>query len=200
MFMVISVNFMNTPLFIVNDLHGSYTNVGLVVSICAGLEIPIMLVLGAVGRKMSNQLLMIYGCFIAVMYYIILGLSSEVWHLIVAQLLQATVVAIVMGNGLSYFNDLLPNSPGMAATFYTNASIIGRLLGNISGGFIAQTAGFRNVYWFCLVLVVLSLLILRKIRQQEVEIPVIIMKELERLFQIMGFEIRGILLNEGLNI
>jgi hypothetical protein len=48
--------------------------------------------------------------------------------------------------------------------------------------------------------VVLSLLILRKIRQQEVEIPVILMKELERLFQNIGFEFRGILLNEGLNI
>lgn len=51
LFMVNAINGLNSPLFIVNELHGTHTDVGLVVSVCAGLEIPIMLVLGAQGRK-----------------------------------------------------------------------------------------------------------------------------------------------------
>jgi SET family sugar efflux transporter-like MFS transporter len=35
---------------------------------------------------------------------------------IAAQLLLATFVAILMGNGLSYFTNLLPKSPGLATT------------------------------------------------------------------------------------
>jgi hypothetical protein len=46
-----------------------------------------------------------------------------------------------MGNGLSYFTDLLPHSPGQSTTLYYNGSIIGRLVGNMGdkGSFKSQT-------------------------------------------------------------
>ncbi|UAL52670.1 sugar efflux transporter [Bacillus sp. CMF21] len=160
LFAVNAINGINTPLFIVNELNGTLTDVGLVVSISAGMEIPIMLLLGALGRKISNHSLMMIGCYVALAYYIILSISTDSWHLIAAQLLQATYVAIVMGNGLSYFTDLLPNSPGLSTTLYYNGSIIGRLVGNMGGGIIAQFVGFRHVYWACLAIVIFSLFIL----------------------------------------
>jgi len=170
LFVVNFMNGINTPLFIVNELHGTHADVGLVVSVCAGLEIPIMLVLGALGRRISNHTLMIYGCLIAVVYYVILSVSTHSWQLIAAQLLQATFVAIVMGNGLSYFTDLLPHSPGVATTLYANGSTIGKLLGNLGGGFIAQFAGFRHVNWACLIIVLCSFLILWRSRPQRMEV------------------------------
>jgi MFS transporter, SET family, sugar efflux transporter len=162
-----AINGINTPLFIVNDLHGTHSDVGLVVSISAFLEIPIMIGLGGLGKKITNHSLLISSCFIAVIYYTILSLSTHSWQLFAAQLLQAMFVAIVMGNGLSYFTDLLPNSPGVATSIYYNGSIIGRLVGNLSGGMIAQFAGFRNVYWVCLIIAVLSFFILWKTRPHE---------------------------------
>lgn len=165
--LLLAVNAMNgiiTPLFIVNELHGSHTEVGLVVSICAGLEIPIMLVLGALGRRISNHSLMISACFIAVIYYVILTVSTDAWQLIVAQILQAAFVAIVMGNGLSYFTELLPKTPGRSTTIYFNGSIVGKLLGNLAGGIIAQAVGFRDVYWVCMAIAIVSFFILWGIR------------------------------------
>lgn len=164
LFVVNAINGINTPLFIINELHGTHADVGLVVSISAGLEIPIMITLGAISKKISNHALMIYGCFISIIYYVILSVSTDSWQLIAAQLLQATTVAIIMGNGLSYFTDLMPNSPGMSTTIYSNGSTIGRLIGNLSGGIIAQFAGFRHVYWACLAIIVFSFFILWKIR------------------------------------
>jgi SET family sugar efflux transporter-like MFS transporter len=164
LFVVNTINMIITPLFIVNELQGTYRDVGLVVSICAGLEIPIMLVLGSLGKKISNHSLMIYGCFIAVIYFTILSISTHSWQLIAAQLLQATFVAIVMGNGLSYFNDLLPNSPGVATTIYSNGTTIGRLIGSLGGGFIAQFVGYRHVFLVCLVLVIFSFIILWRVK------------------------------------
>ncbi|MEC0240165.1 MFS transporter [Paenibacillus dokdonensis] len=99
-------------------------------------------------------------CVIALIYYSILSISTESWQLIAAQLLQATYVAIVMGNGLSYFTDLLPDSPGLSTTIYYNGSIIGRLVGNMGGGIIAQYVGFRHAYLACLAIVIVSLFIL----------------------------------------
>ena len=164
LFAVNAMNGINTPLFIVNELHGTHTVVGLVVSVCAGMEIPIMLVLGAMSKKISNHALMMIGCLIAVIYYTILSVSNHSWQLIAAQLLQATYVAIVMGNGLSYFTDLLPNSPGQSATIYSNGSTMGRLVGNLGGGMIAQLAGFRYVNLVCLVIVIVSFIIFWRAR------------------------------------
>ncbi|MFC3844734.1 MFS transporter [Paenibacillus sp. MAH-36] len=164
LFAVNAINGVVTPLFIVNELHGTYANVGMVVSICAGLEIPIMFLLGAVSRKISNHSLMISACLIAILYNIILSVSTDSWQLIAAQLLQAAFVAIVMGNGLSYFTELIPNSPGLSTSIYYNGSIIGRLVGNLGGGIIAQFAGFREVYWASLEIVIVSFFILWSIR------------------------------------
>ncbi|WP_053375174.1 MFS transporter [Paenibacillus sp. FJAT-27812] len=84
---------------------------------------------------------------IAVFYFYVLILSNDPMQLIIAQPLQATFVAIVMGNGLRYFTDMLPDSPGIATTLYTNAFTIGRLIGTLGSGIIAPFIGFRSVYW-----------------------------------------------------
>lgn len=160
LFGVNAINGINTPLFIVNNLHGSIENVGLVASICAGLEIPIMLGLGALAKKVSNHKLMIYSCFVSVGYFAILSVSTDPWQIIAAQLLQAVTVAVVFGNGLGYFAELLPHSPGLSATMYSNGSTIGRLLGTLGGGMAAQFLGYRNVNFVCFGVVVFSLLVL----------------------------------------
>ena len=164
LFAINTINGMNTPLFMVNELHSTHTEVGIVVSLCAGLEIPIMLVLGAMSQKISNHTLMIAGCFIGILYYVILSLSTATWHVIAAQLLQAIFVAIVMGNGLSYFSDLIPDSPGVSATIYSNGSTLGRLVGSLGGGFLAQFIGFRYVNGVCFALLILTFFILWKSR------------------------------------
>lgn len=166
LFAVNTINGIVTPLFMVNELHGSHTDVGLVVSICAGLEIPIMIALGALGRKLSNHLLMISACMIAIIYNLVLIVATDSWQIVAAQLCQSIFVAIVMGNGMSYFTELLPDSPGMSSTIYYNGSIIGRLLGNLGGGMIAQFAGIRHVYFVSLMIVMLSIFILWRIRPQ----------------------------------
>lgn len=159
LFAVHAINNIITPLFIVNDLNGTYTDVGIVVMLSAGLEIPIMLAFGLLGSKMSNHQIMLFGCIVVLLYFVILSMASESWHIIAAQLLQAVFVAIIMGNGLSYFSDLLPNSPGVSATLYANSSTIGKLIGNLSGGLMADILGNRNVYLVSLICVFMAIFI-----------------------------------------
>ncbi|WP_156320897.1 sugar efflux transporter [Bacillus sp. JCM 19041] len=162
LFAVNAINGINTPLFIVNVLGGSHADVGLVVSICAGLEIPIMLFFGSLGKRISNHRFILLGCVVAAIYFVGLAFATASWQLIVAQLFQATLVAVLMGNGLSYFSDLIPTSPGIAATVYSNGSTLGRLVGSLSSGFIAQIAGFRFVNWVCVVMVAVAFILLQK--------------------------------------
>jgi len=156
LFAINNINGINTPLFIVNDLNGSQTDVGLVASICAGLEIPIMIVLGAWGKKVSNLALIISACFIGMSYHLILTFSSSPWNVIVLQIIQAIQVAIVMGNGLSYFAEIFPDAPGIASTLYANGQTLGRLLGTLGGGFLAQLFGFRYVNIACIIILIFA--------------------------------------------
>jgi len=58
----------------------------------------------------------------------------------------------------------------MSTTIYSNGSTIGRLVGNLAGGIIAKFAGFRNAYMVCLVIIILSLIILWRIKPKEQDI------------------------------
>jgi len=160
LFGINNINGINTPLLIVNDLNGTQTDVGLVASICAGLEIPIMIVLGALGKKVSNLTLIISACFIGMSYHLLLTFSSSPWNVIVLQIIQAIQVAIVMGNGLSYFAEIFPNAPGIASTFYANGQTLGKLLGTLGGGFLAQILGFRYVNIACVIILLFAVIAL----------------------------------------
>lgn len=155
-----AINAVNTPLFIVNALHGTHTDVGVIVSISAGLEIPIMLVCGSLGKKISNHSLMIFGCLVVAIYFLILSVSTNTWEVLIAQIFEATFVAIAMGNGLSYFTDLLPDFPGLSTTLYTNASTIGKLIGSLGSGLLAQFIGFRFVNLVIFAIVIIAFFIL----------------------------------------
>ncbi|GGI14855.1 sugar efflux transporter [Gottfriedia solisilvae] len=160
LFGINNINGINTPLFIVNDLNGSQTDVGLVASICAGLEIPIMIVLGALGKKVSNLTLIISACFIGMSYHLMLTFSEASWNVIVLQIIQAIQVAIVMGNGLSYFADIFPKAPGIASTLYANGQTLGKLFGTLGGGFLAQVLGFRYVNIACIFILMFAVIAL----------------------------------------
>jgi len=71
--------------------------------------------------------------------------------------LLAFFVAVISAIGISYMQDLLPSMPGYASTLYSNASTLGRLFGSLVGGWTAGAWGYRNAYWVCLLLVLLSL-------------------------------------------
>ena len=160
LFSVIAVNSINSPLLIIHELDGTHADVGLMVGLCAGLEIPIMLLFGALNKKISNHTILIMSCVVGILYFSVLGLATAPWQLIASQIFLATFVAIVLGNGLSYFSDFLPNSPGIAATVYANASTIGRLAGSLIGGLGADLAGFRYVNWICVSIVLISFIVL----------------------------------------
>ncbi len=160
LFTVNFVNAINTPLLIVHVLHGTHTDVGLVVSVCAGLEIPFMLWLGALGRKVSNHVFIMASGLLAMMYFAVLAIATRPWEVLVAQLLQAAFVAMLMGNGISYFTGLLPESPGVATSLYSNSSTIGGLLGNLGGGILGQMMGFRHANWVCFAVALVAFAIL----------------------------------------
>ncbi|WP_150275085.1 sugar efflux transporter [Paenibacillus tepidiphilus] len=154
------LNNLNISLFIINVLDGNTQNVASVASICALLEIPLMLMLGVLSAKYSNRTLMCWGIVLGGIYYLVVLASTQLWHIIAGQVLLAFFVAVVSAIGISYIQDLLPEQPGYASTLYSNSTTIGRLAGSLVGGAAAEWAGYRHAYWFCVLLFAVALVLL----------------------------------------
>ncbi|WP_248549529.1 sugar efflux transporter [Paenibacillus odorifer] len=161
----------NTALFITNNLGGTTSDVGLVSSICAALEIPFMIMLGLLSAKYSNRILMMCGAILGGAYYLVVITSGAMWQMLAAQILLAFFVAVISAIGISYIQDLLPNMPGYASTLYSNSSTIGRLIGSLVGGLLPSVVGYRYSFVLCFILVIISTIMLAVSGRYSVDDP-----------------------------
>ncbi|MCP2245412.1 MFS transporter [Lentzea aerocolonigenes] len=147
------------PLFVTTELHGTAGDAGLAMGLCAALEIPMILWFGSLANRMSQHKLVVAGAVIALAYHGLMLLTDSVWQVLALQLLHATVISLVMGVGLTYFQSLDPFRPGRASTMFSNTQIVGGMLSGVLLG-VSQQFGFRWVYGFTLTEIVLGLVLL----------------------------------------
>lgn len=147
------------PLFVTTELRGTAGDAGLAMGLCAALEIPMMLWFGSLANRMSQHKLVVIGAVIALSYHGLMLLTDGIWQVMAAQLLHATVISLIMGVGITYFQSLDPERPGHATTMFTNTQIVG---GMISGALlgVSQGIGFRWVYGFTFTMSLVGLALL----------------------------------------
>lgn len=138
---------MNMPLFVTNYLKEQEGYVGTLASLCAGLEVPFMVILGMLSAKLSTRTLLIIGAISGGAFYFSIGVFENIYMMMVGQIFLALFLAILLGLGISYFQDILPDFPGYASTLFANAMVVGQLLGNLLGGAMSHWVGLENVFF-----------------------------------------------------
>ena len=129
-------------LFVRHDLHGNIRDAGLILGLCAGLEVPLMLGLSMLAARVPVRRLVLAGPAFAIAYFATAAMTTHTWQLAVAQILNACAIAAIQGMGVTYFQDLMPTQPGRASTLYSNGFPAGAMLaGPILG--IATKIGYR---------------------------------------------------------
>jgi SET family sugar efflux transporter-like MFS transporter len=151
------------PLFIATDLGGDVGDAGLLLGLCAALEIPFMLSFGALATRMPVRLLLFLGAGSGIAYYGLAAVATSLWVLVAGQVLNALFIAAISGLGISYMQDMLPGHPGRATTLFTNSFPLGAMLAGPLFG-LAQQFGYRLAYWLCTALCVSGLLLLIVVR------------------------------------
>ncbi|GIJ49356.1 putative sugar efflux transporter [Virgisporangium aliadipatigenens] len=146
-------------LYVTHDLGGSVNDAGWILAVCAILEIPLMLGMGALTARFPLRRLVIVGTAVGVAYYATVAVAHAGWQVGVAQLLNACFVAAAAGLGISYFQELRPGEAGKATTTFANTQRVSNMLaGPILG--LAQGWGYRTAYIAGAVLCAAGLLIL----------------------------------------
>jgi MFS transporter, SET family, sugar efflux transporter len=132
-------------LFVITDLGGGIGSAGVILGVCAGLEIPLMLGFGFLSTRVPLRRLVLCGPLFSLAYTLSVAASSHVWQVAAAQLFAACTVSVVQGLGVSYVQEMLPRHPGRASTLFTNAFPAGQMMaGPILG--VAQHVGYRAAY------------------------------------------------------
>lgn len=138
---------LNMPLFVTKYLKEPEGYVGGLASLCAGLEVPFMVLLGVLSAKLATRTLLMLGGLFGGLFYFSIGVFDSLVIMFVGQVFLAIFLAILLGLGISYFQDILPDFPGYASTLFANAMVIGQLCGNLLGGIMSQWVGLGNVFF-----------------------------------------------------
>lgn len=142
---VTSLTVTTMPLFVSVTLHSDVTKAGLVLGLCAALEIPLMLFFGALASRWPLHQLLLLGGGFGMAYCLAVSLADSVWQVAAAQVLHACFVCAIGGLGISYFQELMPSALGQATTMFSNAGRISGMLSGLVFG-LATVHGYRLAY------------------------------------------------------
>ncbi|GLW90227.1 sugar efflux transporter SetB [Actinokineospora globicatena] len=154
-----ALGIMALPLFVAAELGGTAADAGLVMGLCAALEIPLMLAFGALAVRTSQHRLVMVGMVVAVAYHAVMAATGAIWQVAVAQLLNAVVIAAVMGVGISYFQSLDPGRPGAVTALFGNTTVAGTMVAGPLLG-LAQQIGYRDAYLMSMIMAAAGVLLL----------------------------------------
>lgn len=131
------------PLFITNDLKFPTSYPGLMLGITAAIEIPVMLLAVKWSKRWGKTGVMKLGFISAAAFYIGMFFAETMPVLLALQLLNGLFFGVFVGLGITIVQDYAPNSIGRASALYTNAMLIGTMLGTSFMGVISQYYGFK---------------------------------------------------------
>ena len=159
-----SLYIINMPLFIINELQLPEKLAGVMMGTAAGLEIPTMLIAGYYAKRFGKRFLMRIAVVAGLIFYAGMLTVHTPVLLLALQLLNAIYIGILAGIGMLYFQDLMPGQAGAATTLYTNTTRVGWIIAGSLAGVVAEFWSYHAVFWFALVMIVVTIACLARIK------------------------------------
>jgi MFS transporter, SET family, sugar efflux transporter len=140
------------PIVLTTSLGGSEIDVGVMMSLCAALEIVVMgaLIWRPLQRRERAAIVAGFAAFVA--YFVALVLARSVGAVFWAQILRAIGIALVTYLGIGFLQSLLPHRAGAAAALFSNSGQLGSVLAALSIGGLAQAFGYASIFIVCAIL------------------------------------------------
>jgi MFS transporter, SET family, sugar efflux transporter len=155
--MALGMSAVALPIAITVDFAGTKGDVGLAASLCALLEVPVMMAIAVRPSYFLGRKGMVLGFIAMTLYFVAAALATSSGALIWAQILRAVGIGLVSCIGISYLQDLMPNRVGAASVLYANTNQIGLLLAGLAAGAWAQAYNYHSLFWPCVVISVAGL-------------------------------------------
>ena len=139
------------PIVATHELGGTKADVGLIFSLCAFLEVPVMFAFVLRPSVAGNRRWISVGFLAFILYFLTITWGQSVAILLAAQVLRAVGIGLIGYQGISYMQALMPNQAGSAATLFSNTANAGFLFASLTAGGWAQAFGYRSMFLACAV-------------------------------------------------
>ncbi len=148
------------PIVVIRDLGGSTGDVGLITSLSAMGEVPVMAAVALRPRAVGGYGGMVVGFVAFVLFFLLAGWAPGVGAMVAVQVLRALAIGLVSCVSIGYMQDLMPGRAGAAAALYANTGQVGALLAGLAAGGWAALFGYHSMFWACAALSALGLALL----------------------------------------
>lgn len=139
---------------------GTETDVGLLFSLCAALEVVVMGVFVLRPAWGTSRTLLVAGFVIFSAYFALLYVMPSLAAIYWGQVLRAVAIAIISVVGMAYLQRMLPGRAGVASALFGNTSSMGFLLSGIGTGTLAAGLGYTAIFAVCAGLCLVAALVL----------------------------------------
>jgi len=135
------------PIDVTKHLGGSLREYGTVMAVAPLAELVTMPAAGLLAMRFRAGHLFRVGLVAAIVEYVVLSFNSAVWQVYATQVIDALVVAVVFGLGLTYAQQLSPGRAGLASSTFGSAFGIATLAGNLIGGISVALLGVPHIFF-----------------------------------------------------
>lgn len=146
------------PILAVDNLNLSMIQFGLLVSLAPLTEIVVMPLAGALADKIGINKVIFGGIFMAVVAYLLFA-SSHPWLLYLGQIMHACFIAIFIGLGVTYIQQLSPNNIGLASSVFFSAQSLSYITGSLIGSYGVQLVGTSFLFIIPSIICAISLIL-----------------------------------------
>jgi SET family sugar efflux transporter-like MFS transporter len=140
------------PIVLTTSLGGAERDVGITMSLCAGLEIIVMGALIWRPLHRGERAAIVVGFAAFIVYFAALTLVRSVGGVFWAQIPRAIGIGLVSYLGISFLHSLMPHRAGAAAALFSNSGQLGSVVAALSVGGLAKAFGYASIFGVCAVL------------------------------------------------
>lgn len=128
---------------------GSETDVGLLFSLCAAVEVVVMGLFVIRPMRRASIVLLAFGFLLFAGYFIMAIVWPTLLSLYLGQILRAAGIGILSVVGMAYVQELLPGRAGVASALFGNTMSAGGLLSGLGTGLLAEAFGYWSIFSVC---------------------------------------------------
>ena len=110
------LNTMVAPLIITHAAGGTVVDVGFMAGLVAFLEMPFMMMWGALQKRFRNVHILAAGSLIYCLYLTLVGFASAPWHIYSLVVINACGAAAILSISITYLQDLISDRPGLGSS------------------------------------------------------------------------------------
>jgi len=146
------------PIDVTTHLHGTVGLYGTIVAVSPIVELVAMPLCGILSLRYPLGRLIAIGLGVATVEYFLLSASTALWQIYLIQAMDAWVVAIIMGLGLTYAQRLAPDRAGLVSGTFGSSYGVAIVTGNLIGSAAVPLLGVPHIFFLPTALCAVSLL------------------------------------------